>query len=90
MIYIRKINDKSVVLDYVGTSRDLKLDILLAIKTMIDNKNIDSYDLATIILIIFKKLEDVDKVALVEMLIEETKGGNLWQELEGLSKSEKK
>lgn len=90
MIYTRRINDKSAVLDYVGKGRDLRLDILLVIKTIIDNKDIESYDLAVIILLIFKGLEVVDKVALVDMLIEETKGGNLWQELEALSKSEKK
>lgn len=90
MIYTRKINDKSAVLDYMGKSKDLRLDILLAIKTMIDNKDIESYDLAVIILCIFKKLEDVDKISLVDMLIEDMKGGNLWQELEGLSRFEKK
>lgn len=90
MIYTRKINDKSAVLDYVGESKDLRLEILLAIKSMIDNNNIESYDLAVIVLCIFKRLEDIDKISLVDMLIKETKGGNLWQELEGLSKSEKK
>lgn len=90
MIYTRKINDKKALLDYVGKSRDLRLDIALALKTMIDNKDIESYDLAVIILIIFKNLEDIDKISLVDMLIEETKGGNLWQELEGLNKQEKK
>lgn len=90
MIYTRKINDKSAVLDYVGESKDLRLDILLAIKTIIDNKDLESYDLAVVVLCIFKSLEDIDKIALADMLIEETKGGNLWQELEDLSKSEKK
>ena len=90
MIYTRRINDKSAVLDYSGKNRDLRLDILLIIKTIIDNKDIESYDLAVIITLIFKNLEETDKIALVNMLIEEIKGGNLWQELEDLSKSEKK
>jgi len=90
MIYIRKNSDKTAVIDYSGTSRDLKLDILLSIKTMIDRKNIEENDLAVIILAIFKQLSDEAKIALTDLLVEEIKGGNLWQELEGLSKSEKK
>lgn len=90
MIYTRKIDDKKVVIDYSGTSRDLRLDILLSIKTMIDRKNIEENDLAVIILAIFKQLSDEGKIALTDLLVEEIKGGNLWQELEDLSKSEKK
>lgn len=90
MIYTRKISDKTAVVDYSGTSRDLRLDILLSIKTMIDRKNIEENDLAVIILAIFKQLSDEGKIALTDLLVEEIKGGSLWQELEGLSKSEKK
>lgn len=90
MIYIRKISDKTAVVDYSGISRDLRLDILLSIKTMIDRKNIEENDLAVIILAIFKQLSDEGKIALTDLLVEEIKGGSLWQELEDLSKSEKK
>lgn len=90
MIYTRKISDKTAVVDYSGTSRDLRLDILLSIKTMIDCKNIEESDLAVIILAIFKKLSDEGKIVIINLLVEEIKGGSLWQELEDLSKSEKK
>lgn len=78
MIYTRKISDKTAVIDYSGTSRDLRLDILLSIKTMIDRKNIEENDLAVIILAIFKQLSDEAKIALIDLLVEEIKGGSLW------------
>ncbi len=90
MIYTRRINDKSGVLDYAGTSRDLRIDILLSLKTMIERKDIEENDLATMILVIFKNLSEDSKIALSSLLVDDIKGGNLWQELEDLSKSEKK
>ncbi len=90
MIYIRRFEENKAALDYAGTSRDLRLDILLSIKNMIERKDIEENDLATMILVILKNLSEDSKIALASLLVDDIKGGNLWQELEGLSKSEKK
>lgn len=42
------------------------------------------------ILVIFKNLSEDSKIALSSLLIDDIKGGSLWQELGDLSKSEKK
>lgn len=90
MIYTRRFEENKVVLDYAGTSRDLRVDILLILKNMIERKDIEENDLATMILVIFKNLSEDSKIALSSLLIDDIKGGSLWQELEDLSKSEKK
>lgn len=56
---------------------------------MIERKDIEESDLATITLVIFKNLSDDSKIALSSLMVDDIKGGSLWQELE-LSKSEKK
>lgn len=86
MIYTRRFNDKAATLDYTGTNRELKLDIMLLIKNMYDNKDIEEDDLIEIIFLLFRQLEEVYKILSVDLLIDDIKGGNLWQELEGLSK----
>lgn len=90
MIYTRRFEENKAVLDYAGTSRDLRLDILLILMNMIERKDIEENDLATMILVIFKNLSEDSKIALSSLLIDDIKGGSLWQELEDLSKSEKK
>lgn len=90
MIYTRLIKDNSAVLDYKGTNEDLSLEMFLMIKTMFERKDLDNYDLCVLALGIFKKLNEPDKLTLIDMLIKDVKGGSLWQELEDLSKSEKK
>lgn len=89
MIYTRLIEDNKAVLDYNGTNEDLNLEMLLTIKTMFERKDLDSHDLCVMVLSIFKHLKEVDRLTLVDMLIKDTIGGSLWQELEDLSKSEK-
>lgn len=86
MIYTRRFNDKAATLDYTGTNRELKLDIMLLIKNMYDNKDIEEDDLIEIIFLLFRQLEEVYKILSVDLLIDDIKGGNLWQEPEGLSK----
>lgn len=86
MIYTRRFNDKAATLDYTGTNRELKLDIMLLIKNMYDNKDIEEDDLIEIIFLLFRQLEEEYKILLVDLLIDDIKGGNLWQKLEDLSK----
>lgn len=86
MIYTRLIEDNKAVLDYNGTNEDLNLEMLLTIKTMFERKDLDSHDLCVMVLSIFKHLKEVDRLTLVDMLIKDTIGGSLWQELEDLSK----
>lgn len=86
MIYTRRFNDKAATLDYTGTNRELKLDIMLSIKNMYDNKDIEKDDLIEIIYLLFRQLEEEYKILLIDLLIDDIKGGNLWQELEDLSK----
>lgn len=90
MIYTRLIKDNRAALDYYGTNEDLNLEMCLTINTMFERKDLDTHDLCVMVLNIFKKLEEVDKLTLVDMLIKDVTGGSLWQELEDLSKSEKK
>ena len=90
MIYTRMINDNQAVIDYDSTNKDLNLEMFLAIKTMIERKDLDAEDLCVMALGIFKYLSEDKQLILIDMLISEVKGGNIWQELEGLSKSEKK
>lgn len=90
MIYTRRFGENKAVLDYAGTSRELRVDILLIIKNMIECKDIEENDLATMILVIFKNLSEDSQIALSSLLIDDIKGGSLWQELGDLSKSEKK
>lgn len=90
MIYTRMINDTQTVLDYDNTNKDLTLEMFLAIKTIFERKDLDENDLCVMILGIFKNLSEVKRLNLVDILINNVKGGNLWQELEDLSKSEKK
>lgn len=90
MIYTRLIEDNRAVLDYYGTNGDLNLEMLLTIKTMFERKDLDSHDLCVMALGIFKNLKEIDKLTLVDMLIKDVTGGSLWQELEDLSRSEKK
>ena len=90
MIYTRMINDTKAVLDYDNTNKDLSLEIFLAIKTMFEHKDLDEEDLCIMILGIFKYLSEAKRLNLIDILINNVKGGNLWQELEDLSKSEKK
>lgn len=85
MIYTRLIEDNKAVLDYNGTNEDLNLEMLLTIKTMFERKDLDSHDLCVMVLSIFKHLKEVDRLTLVDMLIKDTIGGSLWQELEDLS-----
>lgn len=40
MIYTRRFGENKAVLDYAGTSRELRVDILLIIKNMIECKDI--------------------------------------------------
>ena len=90
MIYTRKINDKTGILDYSGAHEELRLEMFMTIKSMIESEDLESRDLSVMILCIFKELNDVDKLTVVDMLTKDIKGGSLWQELEDLSKSEKK
>ena len=90
MIYTRMINDTKAVLDYDNTNKDLNLEFFLAIKTMFERKDLSEEDLCVMILGIFKILSEVKRLKMVDILIDNVKGGNLWQELEDLSKSEKK
>lgn len=90
MIYTRMINDTKAVIDYDSTNKDLNLEMFLAIKTMIERKDLDEEDLIIMVLGIFKTLSEDKQLILIDMLISKVKGGNLWQELEDLSKSEKK
>lgn len=90
MIYTRMINDTRAVLDYDNTNKDLNLEMYLAIKTMFERKDLDEEDLCVMILGIFKNLSEANRLNLIDILINNAKGGNLWQELEDLSKSEKK
>lgn len=90
MIYTRLIEDNRAALDYYGTNEDLNLEMLLTIETMFKRKDLDSHDLSVMVLGICKNLKEVDKLTLVDMLIKDVTGGSLWQELEDLSKSEKK
>jgi hypothetical protein len=91
MIYTRKTNKKSVMLDYYGTNEDVRDEILLIIETAFENKDLDEGDLAVMIITAFEQIEDeTKKLALIRLLIDEIKEGKLWQELEGLNKQEKK
>jgi len=90
MIYTRKFQENRAVLDYNGTNKDLRLEMLLTINTMLKNKDLEEDDLCILVLGMFKDLNDVNKLTLVDLLINNLKGGNLWQELEDLNKSEKK
>lgn len=90
MIYTRMINDTKAVLDYDNTNKDLNLEFFLAIKTMFERKDLSEEDLCVMILGIFKILSETKRLKMVDILIDNVKGGNLWQELEDLSKSEKK
>lgn len=90
MIYTRRFEENKAAIDYAGTSRDLRLDILLSIETMIERKDIEESDLAVMILAISKNLSEEAKIALASLIIDDVKGGNLWQKLEDLNKSEKK
>lgn len=90
MIYTRMINDTQAVLDYDNTNKDLNLEFFLAIKTMFERKDLSEEDLCVMILGIFKILSETKRLEMVDILINNVKGGNLWQELEDLSKSEKK
>lgn len=90
MIYTRKVNDNTGILDYSGNHEELRLEIVMAIKSMIECEDLESSDLCVLVSIIFKNLKEIDKLTLMDMLIKDIKGGNLWQELEGLSKEEKK
>lgn len=90
MIYTRKINDKTGISDYSGTSEELCLEILMTIKNMIECEDLESRDLTVLVLYFFKNLKELDKMLLIDELYNDVKGGKLWQELEGLSKSEKK
>ena len=90
MIYTRMINDTKAVIDYDSTNKDLNLEFFLAIKTMFERKDLSEEDLCVMILGIFKNLSETKRLKMVDILINNVKGGNLWQELEDLSKSEKK
>lgn len=90
MIYTRMINDTKAVIDYDSTNKDLNLELFLAIKAMIERKDLDEEDLCIMVLGIFKDLSEYKQLSLINMLISKVKGGNLWQELEDLNKSEKK
>lgn len=91
MIYTRTTNKKNVILDYDGTNEDLKNEILLVIETLFENKDLEEVDLAVMIITAFEQIEDeTKKLALIRVLIDKIKEGKLWQELEGLSKQEKK
>jgi len=91
MIYTRITNKKSVMLDYYGTNEDIRDEILLIIETAFENKDLDEGDLAVMIITAFEQIEDeTKKLALIRLLIDEIKGGKLWQELKGLSNQEKK
>lgn len=90
MIYIRQFEDNKAVLDYDGTNKDLRLEMLLTIDSMFKSKDLEQSDLGLMILDIFKKLDDINKLTLISMMVEDAKGGKLWQELEGLNKKEKK
>jgi hypothetical protein len=91
MIYTRTTNKKSVMLDYDGTSEDLRSEILLIIETAFENKDLEEVDLAVMIATAFEQIDDeTKKIALIRVLIDEIKEGKLWQELKGLSNQEKK
>ena len=90
MIYTRMISDTKAVIDYDSTNKDLNLEMFLAIKTMFERKDLDEEDLCVMVLGIFKGLSEDKQLYLIDMLISKVQGGNLWQELEDLSKSEKK
>lgn len=90
MIYTRMIDDAKAVIDYDSTNEDLNLEMILAIKTMSERNDLDEEDLCIMVLSIFKDISEAKQLSLINMLISEVKGGNLWQELEDLSKSEKK
>lgn len=90
MIYT-KITNKSVMLDYYGTNEDIRNEILITIETAFENKDLDEGDLAVMIITAFEQIEDdIKKLTLIRLLIDEIKEGKLWQELEGLNKQEKK
>lgn len=90
MIYTRMISDSKAVIDYDNTHKDLNLELFLAVKIMFEHKDLDEEDLSIMVLGIFKTLSEDKQLILIDMLISKVKGGNLWQELEDLSKSEKK
>ena len=91
MIYTRKTDKKSVLIDYNGTNEDLRTEILLLIETIFENKDFEETDLGLIVIKAFEQIEDeTKKLALIRVLLDEIKEGKLWQELEGLSKQEKK
>lgn len=90
MIYTRKINDKTGITDYSGTSEELIFEILMTIRSMIEHEDLESRNLEVLAVYVFKNLKEIDKLIFIDRVISEVKGGNLWQELEGLSKSEKK
>lgn len=90
MIYTRMI-DENRLIDCQGNHKELRNEIASIVTIFFNQKKFSEDDISILILSILDLIKDDEKkLAMISIIIDDIKGGKVWQELEALSKSVKK